>query len=153
MQDRLTDKAKQALLDAGVGQDIIASGGKTLEKAIDDRSEKAFAEYCFAISYQYRKQRGLSLFFRRREILVFCSMRRTRRNRQLRHLLLHQKARQMEQANFGTRSLKQQILGEHALFKCRRKHPVFFEQQTRWNGQKRHLVQPSNQAVRRKIAI
>lgn len=46
------DKAKQALLDAGVGQDIIASGGKTLEKAIDDRSEKAFAEYCFAIAYK-----------------------------------------------------------------------------------------------------
>ena len=46
------DKAKQALLDAGVGQDIIASGGKTLEKAINDRSEKAFAEYCFAIAYK-----------------------------------------------------------------------------------------------------
>ncbi len=46
------DKAKQALLDAGVGQDIIASGGKTLEKAIDDRSEKAFAEYCFASAYK-----------------------------------------------------------------------------------------------------
>lgn len=40
------------MLDAGVGQDIIASGGKTLEKAIDDRSEKAFAEYCFAIAYK-----------------------------------------------------------------------------------------------------
>lgn len=46
------DKAKQALLDAGIGQDIIVSGGKTLEKAIDDRSEKAFAEYCFAIAYK-----------------------------------------------------------------------------------------------------
>ena len=46
------DKAKQALIDAGIGQDIISSGGKALEKAIDDRSEKAFAEYCFAISYK-----------------------------------------------------------------------------------------------------
>lgn len=46
------DKAKQALMDAGIGQDIISSGGKALEKAIDDRSEKAFAEYCFAISYK-----------------------------------------------------------------------------------------------------
>lgn len=46
------NKAKQALMDAGIGQDIIASGGKTLEKAIDDRSEKAFMEYCAAVSYK-----------------------------------------------------------------------------------------------------
>ena len=46
------EKAKQALLDAGVEKDILSTGGKALEKAIDDRSEKAFAEYCFALSYK-----------------------------------------------------------------------------------------------------
>lgn len=46
------EKAKQALLDAGVDKDSLSAGGKTLEKAIDDRSEKAFAEYCFALSYK-----------------------------------------------------------------------------------------------------
>ena len=46
------EKAKQALLDAGVEKDILSAGGKALEKAIDDRSEKAFAEYCFALSYK-----------------------------------------------------------------------------------------------------
>lgn len=46
------EKAKQALLDAGVEKDVLSAGGKALEKAIDDRSEKAFAEYCFALSYK-----------------------------------------------------------------------------------------------------
>lgn len=46
------EKAKQALLDAGVAKEEISAGGKTLEKAIDARSEKAFAEYCFALSYK-----------------------------------------------------------------------------------------------------
>ena len=46
------EKAKQALLDSGVEKDILSAGGKALEKAIDDRSEKAFAEYCFALSYK-----------------------------------------------------------------------------------------------------
>ena len=46
------DKAKQALLDAGVDKESISAGGKALEKAIDDRSEKAFAEYCYALSYK-----------------------------------------------------------------------------------------------------
>ena len=46
------EKAKQALLDAGVAKDILSAGGKALEKAIDDRSERAFAEYCFALSYK-----------------------------------------------------------------------------------------------------
>ena len=46
------EKAKQALLDAGVAKDVLAVGGKSLEKSIDARSEKAFAEYCFALSYK-----------------------------------------------------------------------------------------------------
>ena len=46
------EKAKQALLDAGVAKEEISAGGKALEKAIDARSEKAFAEYCFALSYK-----------------------------------------------------------------------------------------------------
>lgn len=46
------EKAKQALLDAGVAKEEISAGGKTLEKAIDARSEKAFAEYCYALSYK-----------------------------------------------------------------------------------------------------
>lgn len=46
------EKAKQALLDAGVAKEEISAGGKTLEKAIDAQSEKAFAEYCFALSYK-----------------------------------------------------------------------------------------------------
>ena len=46
------EKAKQALLDSGVEKDVLSAGGKALEKAIDDRSEKAFAEYCFALSYK-----------------------------------------------------------------------------------------------------
>lgn len=46
------DKAKQALLDCGVEKDVVSIGGKALEKAIDERSEKAFAEYCFALSYK-----------------------------------------------------------------------------------------------------
>ena len=46
------EEAKQALLDAGVAKEEISAGGKALEKAIDARSEKAFAEYCFALSYK-----------------------------------------------------------------------------------------------------
>ena len=44
-------KAKQNLIDAGVGKDDIAAGGKTLEKAVDADCEKAYAEYCAAQSY------------------------------------------------------------------------------------------------------
>ncbi len=44
-------KAKQNLIDAGVDKDDIAAGGKTLEKAVDAASEKAYAEYCAAQSY------------------------------------------------------------------------------------------------------
>ena len=46
------DKAKKALSDAGVDQDLIAAGGKALEKAVDTGSEKAFAEYCAAMAYR-----------------------------------------------------------------------------------------------------
>ncbi|MBQ2724857.1 MAG: primase C-terminal domain-containing protein, partial [Clostridia bacterium] len=44
-------KAKQNLIEAGVAKDDIAAGGKTLEKAVDAASEKAYAEYCAAQSY------------------------------------------------------------------------------------------------------
>jgi len=44
-------KAKQNLIDAGIDMDDIAAGGKTLEKAVDTASEKAYAEYCAAQSY------------------------------------------------------------------------------------------------------
>ena len=46
------DKAKKALSDAGIDQDLIAAGGKALEKAVDTGSEKAFAEYCAAMAYK-----------------------------------------------------------------------------------------------------
>lgn len=46
------DKAKKVLSDAGIDQDLIAAGGKTLEKAVDTESEKAFAEYCAAMAYK-----------------------------------------------------------------------------------------------------
>ena len=44
-------KAKRNLIEAGVAKDDIAAGGKTLEKAVDAASEKAYAEYCAAQSY------------------------------------------------------------------------------------------------------
>ena len=46
------EKARQALLLCGIDKDTISTGGKTLEKAISVNSEKAFAEYCAAISYK-----------------------------------------------------------------------------------------------------
>ena len=46
------DKAKQALIDAGIGQDLISAGGKALEKTIDNNSKKAFAAYCSALAYK-----------------------------------------------------------------------------------------------------
>ncbi|MBQ9167068.1 MAG: primase C-terminal domain-containing protein, partial [Oscillospiraceae bacterium] len=46
------EKTRDALLAAGVDKDLIASGGKALEKAIDANSEKAFAEYCAALAYK-----------------------------------------------------------------------------------------------------
>ena len=46
------EKARQALMDSGVDKDLISAGGKTLEKAVASNSEKAFQEYCFALSYK-----------------------------------------------------------------------------------------------------
>ena len=46
------EKARQALLLCGIDKDTISTGGKTLEKAISVNSEKAFAEYCAALSYK-----------------------------------------------------------------------------------------------------
>lgn len=46
------EKTRQMLMNAGIDQNLILTGGKALEKAIDSSSEKAFAEYCAAISYK-----------------------------------------------------------------------------------------------------
>lgn len=46
------EKTRQMLMNAGIDQNLIITGGKALEKAIDSSSEKAFAEYCAAISYK-----------------------------------------------------------------------------------------------------
>ncbi|MEG1470768.1 MAG: phage/plasmid primase, P4 family [Anaerovoracaceae bacterium] len=46
------EKAKQGLLDTGIDKDVIAVGGKTLEKAINTASEKAFKEYVMAVAYR-----------------------------------------------------------------------------------------------------
>lgn len=46
------ERARQALMDTGVDKDLISAGGKALEKTITGGSEKAFQEYCFALSYK-----------------------------------------------------------------------------------------------------
>lgn len=45
------EKAKKSLLDAGVDKDVVMAGGKALEKAIDESSEKAFKEFVMASKY------------------------------------------------------------------------------------------------------
>ena len=45
------EKAKKMLLDLGVDKDVVMSGGKALEKATDDTSEKAFKEFMNASKY------------------------------------------------------------------------------------------------------
>lgn len=45
------EKAKKLLLDAGVDKDVVMAGGKALEKAIDENSEKAFKEFVMASKY------------------------------------------------------------------------------------------------------
>lgn len=45
------ETAKAALLGAGVDKEAIAAGGRALEKVIDAKSEKAYAEYCAAQIY------------------------------------------------------------------------------------------------------
>lgn len=46
------EKAQQALMKSGIDRETVISGGKALEKAIDEKSEKAFAEYMTALVYK-----------------------------------------------------------------------------------------------------
>ena len=46
------EKAQQALMKSGIDKETVLSGGKALEKAIDEKSEKAFAEYMTALVYK-----------------------------------------------------------------------------------------------------
>ena len=46
------EKAQQALVKSGIDKEVVLSGGKALEKAIDEKSEKAFAEYMTALVYK-----------------------------------------------------------------------------------------------------
>ena len=45
------EKAKKMLLDAGVDKETVMTGGKALEKVIDESSEKAFKEFMMASKY------------------------------------------------------------------------------------------------------
>ncbi|MGN1027894.1 MAG: phage/plasmid primase, P4 family [Faecousia sp.] len=73
------ENALDALMSAGVDKDIIAAGGKTLEKAIDDRSEKAFAEYCAALAYK-------SFVMKRRDMKYVTSALQAAKPMLLRHI-------------------------------------------------------------------
>lgn len=46
------EKAQQALMKSGIDKETVMTGGKALEKSIDDKSEKAFAEYMVALVYK-----------------------------------------------------------------------------------------------------
>lgn len=46
------EKAQQALMKSGIDRETVMSGGKALEKSIDEKSEKAFAEYMMALVYK-----------------------------------------------------------------------------------------------------
>lgn len=46
------EKAKQGLMNSGVDKETVLAGGKELEKSIGKNSEKAFAEFCVAMSYK-----------------------------------------------------------------------------------------------------
>lgn len=46
------EKAQQALMKSGIEKETVLSGGKALENAIDEKSEKAFAEYMTALVYK-----------------------------------------------------------------------------------------------------
>lgn len=46
------EKAQQTLMKSGIDRETVISGGKALEKAIDEKSEKAFAEYMTALVYK-----------------------------------------------------------------------------------------------------
>ncbi|MEQ2775485.1 phage/plasmid primase, P4 family [[Clostridium] innocuum] len=45
------EKARKMLLDSGVDKESVMAGGKALEKAIDEGSEKAFKEFLMASKY------------------------------------------------------------------------------------------------------
>ena len=45
-------KAQQALMNCGIDKETVFTGGKALEKSIDENSEKAFAEYMMALVYK-----------------------------------------------------------------------------------------------------
>lgn len=45
-------KAQQALMNCGIDKETVFTGGKALEKSIDEKSEKAFAEYMAALVYK-----------------------------------------------------------------------------------------------------
>ena len=46
------EKAQQALIKLGIDKETVMTGGKALEKSIDEKSEKAFAEYMMALVYK-----------------------------------------------------------------------------------------------------
>lgn len=46
------EKAQQALIKSGIDKETVMTGGKALEKSIDENSEKAFAEYMMALVYK-----------------------------------------------------------------------------------------------------
>lgn len=46
------ENAQQTLMKYGIDKETVLSGGKDLEKAIDEKSEKAFAEYMTALVYK-----------------------------------------------------------------------------------------------------
>lgn len=46
------EKAQQALIKLGIDKETVMTGGKALEKSIDEKSEKVFAEYMMALVYK-----------------------------------------------------------------------------------------------------
>lgn len=46
------EKAQQALVKSGIDKETVMTGGKALEKSINEKSEKAFAEYMAALVYK-----------------------------------------------------------------------------------------------------
>lgn len=46
------EKAQQALIKSGIDKETVMTGGKALEKSIDEKNEKAFAEYMAALVYK-----------------------------------------------------------------------------------------------------
>lgn len=46
------EKAQQALIKSGIDKETVMTGGKALEKSIDEKSSAAFAEYMMALVYK-----------------------------------------------------------------------------------------------------